>query len=305
MAVVDSRELLEGRSVSGAVRESFRYTRKFLVRTDATNTSMVAIANAPGVSFGDAHPDDANVYALRFQADAMASNPLVYTVSVEYGIPDATETAADPGGSGGGGSSGGGIQPPSFNQLPPDVWSGHTSITSVPTMFMPKTKNGPLWGVRNTAGTPQAGVSKEQGRMNLTLTRCYWDTSFLPLLASYTNKANEGAWGPFPEYTWLCRGARWRRNTQSDGTNSYLYYSVDWELEQNPDGWWFDLANYGYQEYIPGQGMKDILNADGKPVTEPCPLDAAGRAVPNQAPAVTRYYPHGTIDFASAFGGVY
>ena len=66
MAVVAVEELISGRGVSGRVRDSFKYTRAFLIQTDAPATSMVAIAQAPGVTFGQPHPDDNSVYAIEF-----------------------------------------------------------------------------------------------------------------------------------------------------------------------------------------------------------------------------------------------
>ena len=305
MAVVLTEEIISGRSVSGRARESFEYTRQFLVQTDDPKTSLVDIANGPGISFGDAHPDDASVYALEFNAQAAGENPLLYTLSVKYGLPAATETAADPGSGGGGG--GGGVQAPSFATPPGDVWSGGADLKTTGAMFLPKAIGGAPQPVANTAGVLFRDVTTEQARYTLTLARSYANTSFLGLLANYTNKCNSATWAGCARYTWLCKGGRWTRETQSAAGVVLMYYRVNWEFEFNPDTWDLRLPSMGYQELKSGK-LVDIMNDDSppKPVAEPRALTQTGAAAtPGAAPYQVQFFPHGEIDFTAAFGGVY
>ena len=310
MAVVSSEEMLEGRRCSGAARESFRYERSFLVRTDAVSDSMVSISNAPGISFGDPHPDDAGVFALRFETQAMSSNPLLYTVRVEYGLPSVEETAADPGATGGGGGGGtnSGTAAPDFTGLPKDIWSGGAGLAKVGTNYLPVTMGGANRSlVRNTAGTMISGIELEQARYTLQLTRCYSNTSFLATIAGVVDKCNNATWAGTPAYTWLCKGARWNRETQASGGISWVYYKVNYEFEHNPNTWDLQIPSVGYQE-LSGGKLVDIMNGDdpAKPVAEPRGLDASGRAVPpGTLPHTLVYYPYGVIDYQATFGGVY
>ena len=302
MAVVTFEESLTGRGVSGEYRQSFRYTRSFMVQTDHPNTSLVDIANAPGVSFGDVHPNDSTVYALKFDAKPIGENPLLYEVNVEYGLPPAEETASDPSGGGGGGS---GTAAPNFAAAPPDVWSGGSSLSTVGTMSLPKTAGGSPVPVTNTAGVLFADITVEQARYTLSLARSYTDTGFLALLAANTNAVNSTTWAGCEPNTWLCKGARWDRHQESNSGTTLLYYRVTWEFEYNPDKWTLVLNSVGYSELVSGK-LKPILDGDGKPVSEPVALLANGTAAgAGIAPAQITYYPHKQIDFNTAFGGVF
>ena len=308
MAVVAVEELISGRGVSGRVRDSFKYTRAFLIQTDAPATSMVAIAQAPGVTFGQPHPDDNSVYAIEFDCQPEGSNPLYYKLSVTYGLAESSDTAADPDpGGGGGGGGGGGIQAPNFAGPPPDVWAGGVELSQVGTMVLPRQMDGQPEDVRNTAGVLFDAVTVEQARYTLTLSRSYTDKSFLSLLANNTNCCNSKAWAGCAAYTWLCKGGRWTRETQNNNGVNLMYYRVNWEFEFNPDKWTLVLNSMGYQELKNGK-LVDIMNGDTppKPVSEPQALAQNGAAAsPGAAPAQVTYYPHKTIDFNALFGGVY
>ena len=58
MAVVTNFENVVARSSTGEIREAPTYKRTFTVRCDNPDTSMVDIANAPGIKYGDPHPHD-------------------------------------------------------------------------------------------------------------------------------------------------------------------------------------------------------------------------------------------------------
>ena len=77
MAVVNSYENVVARSSSGEIRNSPTYNRTFTVRCDNPDTSMVDIANAPGISYGDPHPHDASCFVTNVDVDADGDSMLI------------------------------------------------------------------------------------------------------------------------------------------------------------------------------------------------------------------------------------
>lgn len=303
MAIVETAELSEGRSVSGEARQSFRYTRAFVVRTDSPSESLLTVANALGISFGDPHPDDASVFALKFDCQPSSASPLIFEVKIEYGSPSADEAAGGGGGGAGGGGAGG--TAPDYSLPPGDVWSGGVSTATVGAMELPKFINGAKEPVANTAGVLFSDIAVEQARLTFTLARSYADLSFLPLLATNVNVCNDPGWSGLGQYTVLCRGARWERQSYSAFGTEIKYYRVTWEFEHNPDGWDLVLNSVGYQSLDSSGELVPIMNGETppKPVSEPVALAADGSKAPaGTAPAKVTFHPYKAIDFATAFG---
>ena len=275
MAITEHVELIQGRSVSGRFRESFEYTRNFLVRTDDPNESLVDIANAPGVSFGDPHPNDSTVYALEFTCQPLGENPLQYTLSVKYGNPPANETAAAGTGGGSGSPATGGVGPPNFTLPPPDIWSGSSSVAVRPVMILPQS-NGTWEPIVNSAGVPIPNMTAEFAQAELTLQRSYANiVTLFTAISTYTNKVNGANWIGVDQFCWKCQGCRWSREVQSNGGTSLLYYRATWTFAFDPDGWKLMPLDIGYQEKDVtagfGNELKTITNSNGEPVTEPVP----------------------------------
>ena len=84
MAVVRSFENVVDRSSTGEIRRVPTYKRTFTVRCDDPDTSMVDIAKAPGIGYGDAHPHDKSCFVTTVDVDADGDSMLIYTVSYGY-----------------------------------------------------------------------------------------------------------------------------------------------------------------------------------------------------------------------------
>lgn len=294
MAVVGFEELLDSRTVSGQAREGFKYGRAWLIRTNVAAENLVTVARAPGIKFGDAHPNDSTAYVQSFDLKPHSSNPMFYVLSVEYG-PIAGSSPDDP-------NNGGDVD---FIGMPPDQWSGGVNTAAVAATKLPDTPNGTPVPVENTAGVPFADVQVEQARYTLTLARSYADMSFLALLATNTNTVNKEAWAGCDPRTWLCKGGRWDRALQTEGGSQLKYYRVTWEFEYRPDQWILPLLSTGYQELV-GGSLRPIVDDAGEPVSEPRALDQYGAAEPHgNPPHVLTFYPHKEIDFTAAFGAVH
>ncbi len=296
MAIVSCEELLTGRSASGKAREAFAYQREWIIHTDSASTSMLTVINAPGIAFGNPHPDDSTVYAIEASVDPLGENPLVYRMRIKYGVLTGENAPAEDGGPGSGSVT--------FYQAPPDNWSGGSSLTTVGAMSLPLGPGvgEPKYPVINTAGTMFSDVTVEQARFSLTLGRSYPDIGFLTLIGSYTNRINSATWAGCPKHTWLCKGARWEKHTQTENGTLLFYYRVTWEFEHNPDEWNLYLNSVGYLQRRAGE-LVPIVDGDGNPVSEPHALDNAGVEAPaGQPPAIVKYYPHAELDFTAAFG---
>jgi hypothetical protein len=294
MAVLKCEELLSGRTSSGRVREAWTYGREWVVQTETASTSMIDIINAPGVIFGSPHPDDPTVYAIEGSADPMSENPLTFIVKIKYSVLTGDQAPDDQ-------TNPGSV---TFYLPAPDAWSGSSSLTTVGTMKLPKspTPGDPTYPVVNTADTLFTDVTVEQARFGLTLGRSYADMSFLSLMGQYTNAMNADAWAGGARHTWLCRGARWDKQTQTTGGQLLFYYRVTWEFEYNPDTWVLELNSVGFLERRDG-GLHQIVDSDGEPVSEPRALDASGKATASGAsPEKVKYYPHPERNFTATFG---
>lgn len=294
MAIVGTEEILEGRSVSGKVREGFRYTRQFLIRTSTALESLVTIAQAPGVQFGSAHPNDPTAYAQEFDCKPHSENPLMHILTVNYMPLDPAEQK-DPDKP----------DPPNFTSMPPDVWSGGSNTATVATMKLPDVPNGTPVEVANTAGVPFTDITVEQARFTLTLQRCYPTIGFLAILANHTNAVNSDTWAGCEPQTWLCKGGRWDRVIETNGGVVLRYYKVTWEFEYRPDKWILPLLSTGYQELV-GGSLRPIVNDEGEPVSEPQALDKYGAAEPHpNPPHELTFYPHKQVAFTTAFGVIF
>jgi hypothetical protein len=293
MAIVQTFETAEGRSVSGAARESFQYTRSFAIKVDDPATPMDDIAAAPGVLLGDPHPDDPSVFATSFDC-SVSDDLLLYTLNVTYQAPPLIDASSDGPGSGGGGGGGGG--PGGGYDLavvPADTWSGSASVAAVPC-----TRDADIGGggvnplpITNTAGVGIPGLQKEQAFAQLQLVKNYGTLATLVSdMSSYTNKINSADWiNAGDKWCWKCQGCNWQKITQSTGGVSLTYFQATWVFAFDDRQWKLEPLNVGYMDRSGGAGLdvflKPIVNEDGDPVTEPVPLDENGLADLSGTPA--------------------
>ena len=227
MAIVQTFEIAEGRSVSGTARESFQYQRSFAIKIDDPATPMDEIAQAPGILLGSPHPDDPSVFATSFDC-SVSDDLLLYTLNVTYQAPPLIDASSDGPGSGGGG--GGGYD---YAVVPADTWSGSSSVAAVP---ISRDKDGDA--IVNTANTPIPDLQADKAYASLSLTRSY-ETAALAAaaLTTYTNKINSDSWAGTDAGTWKCQGGSWQKQTQSSGGINLTYYSATFNFAYDADGW--------------------------------------------------------------------
>ena len=129
MAIVSVVETLNSRNASARVRDTVTYSRSWAVKTDNPGEPLLNVSGAVPVQFGDYHPEDTSVIAS--QIDVRPSGDLllfevvwVYEVPAAVDSIDAGEAQPPTDGSGGSGRP--------VNAIPPDAWSGSTSLAAVP-----------------------------------------------------------------------------------------------------------------------------------------------------------------------------
>jgi hypothetical protein len=279
MAVVSQAESIDDRSVSGKFRETMTYGRSFIVRIDDPNTPLPDIAQAPGVQFGDPHPDDPTVYAMEFDCKPRGDSLLLYSVTVKYYTPatpqgDSPDNSEPPGGGGGGPG------------LPGDIWTGGTSVTS-----------GPCWldntgePITNSAGVALPDLTMDIAEFTVSLTRCYTGLSFIGILAEKTNKVNADPFLGMPKHTWKCQGGRFSKKIENASGVTFVYWEVTFEFAYRADTWFLKPLDIGYAQKVDDEGRPSqagqknaaILGQDKKPVKEPQSLEG-GVAIPNGTP---------------------
>jgi len=293
MAVVACEESIDDRSVSGKYRETMNYGRSFMVRVDSPRTPIPAIAQAPGIAFGAPHPEDPSVFAMEFDCKPRGDSLLLYLVTVKYYTP-AREQNPDPA------------------RLPADVWSGGSTVVSVPVW-----KDSAGEPITNSADVALPDLTAEQAEFSVALTRCYPDLSFLAIIRSYTNRINSDTFLDCPKHTWKCQGARFNKKVENSNGSTLVYWEVTFEFAYREDTWFLKPLDIGYSQRVGDDGVASasgkklgpVLGGDKKPVREPVSL-ANGVAVPNGTDGYPKVIndgaganPYKTASFAS-FGGI-
>ena len=298
MAVVGSEELNSGRQMSGVIRESLSYDRVFLVQTTDLKTPLLTIALAPGVKLGDAHPENAACYCKSFDVSHAGGAQTLYQVTFKYEIYKEGEPL--------------GTTP--FSQLPPNKWSGGSSITQVPTLT---DRLGKV--ITNSAGTVIPDLQRDNGEFTLTLVRCYAEAAFSTMsqaIVNLTNTVNNATWVNGAAGTWKCQGAKWQKQVETDDAGArFAYYECTWEFAYRAAGWNLQPLDVGFVQKVDkatglpsktGTGKADILGEDGKSVKEPRALDAGieytGTIDGVNWPKVIVVDTYQQRDFATSFG---
>ena len=298
MAIVQTFEIAEGRSVSGTARESFQYQRSFAIKIDDPATPMDDIAQAPGILLGSPHPDDPSVFATSFDC-SVSDDLLLYTLNVTYQAPPLIDASSDgPGTDGGGG--GGGYD---LAVVPADTWSGSSSVAAVPIGV---DKDGEA--IVNTANTPIPDLQAEKAYASLSLTRSFGTAlDAADALVQYTNTINSLGWAGTPARTWKCQGGSWQKQTQSSGGVNLTYYSATFNFAYDSAEWKLQQVMIGTRDSNGNNITEDMVGGSSSdPITEPVGLNFLGLPVdssstPPEKPYTETFYVYQEKDF-SYFG---
>ena len=272
MAVVNNYENVVARSSSGEIRNSPTYKRTFTVRCDDPDTSMVDIANAPGIKYGDPHPHDASCFVTTVDVDADGDSMLIYTVSYSYTRPvgDLSVTGGTPTDP----NAGGGNTPPDPLQIPDGYWAGSSTLETKQSGYLPHTQSP----MRMTNGRPiTSGVLLDYASEQITMTNYYGDWASVQKIASSVDCMNADTWpvgsneSVYGYWAWKIMSCNWSFKQQSSEQTRLEYYEVQvtlqrkdrepadvdihdqqgWPLAANKTilpGWFPKITSAGFQE---------------------------------------------------------
>jgi hypothetical protein len=251
MAVVKSWEDVTERKSTGEIRGQTTYTRSFTVRVDSPNTSLADIRSAPGIWYGDMHPDDQTVYVINIEVSADGDSMMIYKVVFQYGIVEREGVMAQPEE-----EDKNPAKPPSINKVPLDAWSGSSSLYSEGSATC---SNGQY--IRNTAGVVLPGVQIEKVEQQLDMKMYFDEQDRIPAmkLGSLLGQINMNPW-PLADGSlgrqgeWRFSGMSWSWEQQAayttqDGVDlpaKLTYYVLNITLSRK-EGMKFDDERMDYQ----------------------------------------------------------
>lgn len=259
-------------------RDGATFGRSFKVYTDARTDGPYIVAKALGFKIGDRYDTGSESYNTSFCSNVTPKCTALegdsgawWEVGVEFTPADQEQQ-----------------NPEDPTTEPPQVRFGFVTEEKI------FTQDADGNAILNAAGDPfNPPVKLPVSYPTLTITRneptfdaaiacLYKDaTNADPIFgvdhgwAKLNNIQGERVWGS--EYTNI------------DGSKGRYYYKVSYELAFNPDGWKTKVLNAGLRELVDdgAGGFKlQAIRVNGQPVTEPYPLDANGKRLPQGADPV-------------------
>jgi hypothetical protein len=124
----------------------------------------------------------------------------------------------------------------------------------------------------NSAGDPVDGLEAEAALLVLTYTNEAAISPAFKQFYKYLNACNNDTYLGFQPYTLRCTGI------SADYDQAKQAWRVSVEFTHNPDSWQLVYYDAGFNEIDGGQ-RRAILDQRGNPVSQPVPLDGAGKAL--------------------------
>jgi hypothetical protein len=276
MSIVDVRETFAGRE--GGVNEKGErtYTRVFRVQTDSAYDGPLFVRLASGV------PRIGDVYATSTELDTGATvrtvdpqqdddNPRLWIITVAYdSAVDQEQRDENP------------LARPAeiawdFQQYTRAVWKdadGKAILNSAGDYFDPP-------------------IEVDDSRPVLTITRN--EAAFNPALAiDYQDAVNTD-----PFFGFAARQVKVAKiSSQRAFENNVSYWRTSYEFHMRRDGWKVAVLDQGRRQKGQGgdaQGQTDpnkvyqILDGSGQPISDPVPLDGAGRRLASPGPTTAKF----------------
>mgnify|MGYP003342289021 CR=1 FL=1 len=276
MGVVAVLETARGTGVSGKFGESFTWSRRWMIRVDSPLTSRVEIAAAPGVTFGDGHPNAPAHVAMEFDCQEASGDGLLWDLTVRYYVPAPEHR-------------------PGQNGLPMPFWSASGSTSTI-AVYMDKDGQE----LTNSAGDPLEGAEREASSGVLAYTGFYGTVAaWSSLAAAASNTVNAGTWNGSAARTWKCefKGAQKKAMTLSFGSSSQYYWEATWEFHYRAETWDWRPWDVGFNQLADSSGTPtaagtkrvSILGADQKPVKAPVALSNGVAKAAGQKPDALQF----------------
>lgn len=144
------------------------------------------------------------------------------------------------------------------------------------TKVVEKDKDG--IAIKNSAGVPfDTGVELDDSYLVLIAEKNFATLQqIIDLNTSFAMKVNNDVFKGGTSRTWLCRPIGCSDIQSEEGVS---FYRATFHLVYKPDRWDVEIVDKGFSELNAGQ-LRDILDKNKQPITEPWPLNGAGVALP-------------------------
>ena len=298
MAVVSVKELHQRRRSSNE-EGKVRHTRAWLVTTDDINDgTAVALAANDGIERipfpKELWPGTLNVRVTRIDVQPRQDSGVHFEVTVDWNTVDADQDNSD-------------LHP---LDRPPVV--NFNALESNENYFIDETPDAPK-AVVNTAGDAfESYLTRERGMLEIVMTRneASWDAAEADLYANTCNIETVIIDGTtYPPGTLKLSpivAARVVEVITIDGVEQEVtYYQVTYRFKARKEGWRDYVLDTGFNEMIvkienvggeptPVKYVVPIVSKVGTRVTQPYPLNGAGRKKPNpdDKPAELEFLPY-------------
>jgi len=271
MAVVDSREMYRGRSRQTAYGDVPVYSRIFLVRVDDPNTAFEDIAEEPGASWLDPHPENQNALLVDSNVQQDGDSPFHYKVTFTY--KSAEDLFDDPM-----------SRPPQFS------FSGGLASAPAFWYFPNSGDNSTKRIIINTAGDPIGGLDRDEGEFNISIVLNTATFDYAKAQA-YVGSINSDTYSGGAAKTWKCMSISGNRKIEEVAGTKYVYWECSTTLAYRNTGWDLQTWDVGFNEIVAGARKK--IMAGSEPVSEPAALSAGRAKTPGQPPDLLtfRIYP--------------
>lgn len=276
MAVVSCDEIPGAQVQLDTDKGERNYTRLFRVVTNSRlddGVQLLALVGGDLPARGDFYTStlsgniDTGAWVKKIDPQQDRENPKIWEVRVEYG----------PG------------EPPAQNPLdrPAKYSWGKAKFTK------PAIKDRDGNAVMNSAKVyydPPAEMDDSRRTLTIVRNEASYDAA---RSLDYEDAVNAAAFMGFARNCVKVEGI----TATSESENGFNYWTVTYEFHMRRDTWTLSLLDQGRHERIAGKlvPIKDRMEGGGKAdtfVTDPVPLDGAGRELANPTPANAKYNDH-------------
>lgn len=262
--IVEVKEDFDGRDGSDTLsgnRGTREVTRKFKVKTDDPYDDAAVVLGYGSFyglpPFGSLHPRDAGMRCVNRRAVCSSDSQKHWTVDCSYTSALENED---------GGHDENPDRPDPLQEPPSIDWD-------VEFYQRPATVDIDGKPVANSAGEPYADPAPEVDDVRITLTYSRNERTYSTQRADkFSNATNSAPFLGFLKRQAKCQGIK-GSYVHNDGDS---YYKVTYIFQFRRDGFLLHLLDAGYREKIDGN-YETILGADDLPLSQPHPLDGAGR----------------------------
>lgn len=284
MAVVSCIEISRGVGAQATYGDVPTYTRQFLAKTDTflgQGTTFQELADSTGAGWLTPHPQDP--YALLIDASVQpeGDSPFHWRITLTY------KTGED--------------LLPLEPWLRPAQFSFNGSLASAPAFwhYPVDNDNATKQIIVNSAGDPLAGLDRDEGEFQVTITRNMEAPFPYAKAQQYVGAINSDSWSGGAPKTWKCLSITGNRKIEAIAGDKYVYWEVNTSLAYRDTTWDIQTWDVGFNQIKGGKRVK--IMAGSEPVSEPAALSNGVEKTPGLPPDMLTFRVYKMLPFGSAF----